>query len=181
MATCRFEINVERIPEMDLPWAPPSSPEEAETLSSKFTYLLSNIHEKLRSADTVLQELREDLPSKLREAFERSDSAALLELHKILFLIYELHFANPVAPPVKHERSPWLLGFGSRLKTAGCDMTCKPSSLSFPASLLSLQMKCASGLSGRQVSSQMWTKEWCNFWSSRRTRINLRSLSSRLS
>jgi len=109
METAKLEITIERLPGTALPWAAPSFPEEAVTLSSRFTYLLSDAHEKLPGAEKMLRDFMVELPAAQREAFEKENAECLLEVHKILFLIYELYFANPLAPALAHEHSPWLL------------------------------------------------------------------------
>lgn len=42
-------------------------------------------------------------------AAEENDDGALLDLHKTLYLIYEVSFAHPLSDVVAHEFSPWLL------------------------------------------------------------------------
>jgi hypothetical protein len=100
--------NIERIPEIKLPFAAPLSGKRADTPSLQVAYLLSEHCKGAQDAAEVRERLRRELPAHVHAAFIQEDAATLMELHKVLFMIYELKFANPLSPAVEHEHSPWL-------------------------------------------------------------------------
>src|SRR5437016_8577975 len=103
MNTSVTEPNIERIPEMALPFAPPSSGDKAETPCLQIAYLLSEEHKNAADTREVRERLLRELPAQVLAAFGKEGSAARLELHKVRFMIYELKFANPLSSAVEHE------------------------------------------------------------------------------
>src|SRR5262245_680611 len=81
-----------------MPIAVPRAPELAQTISERTAYLLSEAHENLPEARSVLAGLIDALPNALRSAHIEEDQASLLDVHKALFAIYEVSFANPLSP-----------------------------------------------------------------------------------
>ena len=94
------------------------SPEKARTLSQQIAYLLSNAHQMLPEAETILNTLHRDLPIILHSAFTDEESVALLEVHKTLYTIYEVSLSHPLSPICIHEHSPWLLAIRNEIENA---------------------------------------------------------------
>src|SRR5712692_570687 len=99
----------ERDARRTLPILVPTVAEQACTVSQRVAYLLSQDHASLPGAETILMELQRQLPGTIQAAFVAEDPEALLELHKALFVLYEVRFLHPLAPAVVHEHRPWLL------------------------------------------------------------------------
>ena len=95
-----------------------SCTEPTQKLSDKFAYLLSNTHDILPQAEVILNSVYGDLPKKLYSGFNEKNSSALLEIHKILFAIYETSLSHPFSPICLHEHSPWLLTIRKQIETA---------------------------------------------------------------
>jgi hypothetical protein len=57
----------------------------------------------------------------LDRAFGGGDTTACLDLHKTLYLMYELSFGNPLAPAVQHEHAPWLLQLRASIERTWMD------------------------------------------------------------
>jgi len=87
----------------------PQQPEEVSTLSQRVAYLVSDAHDQLSESAVILNALFHDLPATLQSAFVDQDSAALLEVHRTLYEIYEVSFSHPLSSACQHEHSPWLL------------------------------------------------------------------------
>jgi Iron-containing redox enzyme len=98
----------DRLAPQGLPIRVPDSPAGATTIETQTGYLLSAAHEDLAGAGEVLARLRTSLPGTLEAAFGREDDAALLDLHKALYAIYELPLSDPLFPGTVHQHSPWL-------------------------------------------------------------------------
>jgi hypothetical protein len=100
-----------------LPIETPVAPGDARTASQRVAYLLSEAHESLPAATSVLEALNQSLPDTLHSAFAERDSDALLDIHKALFAIYEMSFSNPLSPSAIHEHTPWLVHIRQTLET----------------------------------------------------------------
>ena len=96
----------------------PRTSREAQTLSQRIAYLLSNIHEQLPDSEAVLAQVDRDLPSTLISAFNDEEPIALLEVHKTLFQIYETSLSHPLSPICLHEHSPWLMTIRNAIEIA---------------------------------------------------------------
>lgn len=57
------------------------------------------------------------LDERILKAFKEEDQSALLEIHLILYTIYEIHLMNPVAPSVKHLNQLWLISIKNQIET----------------------------------------------------------------
>lgn len=115
MTTVGADLIEERIPDAAAPAAPAS--EQVRSASDAFAYLLTGPHSRLRSAGEIHARLQETLPALTASAFQEHESTALLEVHKILYTIYELSLGNPLSPAVAHEHSPWLCAIRQELET----------------------------------------------------------------
>jgi hypothetical protein len=104
-----------------LPVDDPDSAQNARTTSQRVAYLLSGDHEYLPQAQAVLDGLNRGLPDTLVGAFSDRDAAALLDVHRALFAIYEVSFCNPLAPAALHEHSGWLVNIRKAMETAWLD------------------------------------------------------------
>lgn len=113
MKTAILELKDERIPEL----APPY-PMVVQTPSECLAYLLTGPHLTLPRATEVKERLQHQLADCVFSAFVEEERQALLEIHEILYLIYELSFANPLSPAAAHERSPWLSQIRETLESA---------------------------------------------------------------
>ena len=91
-----------------LPIRVPDSAAEATDVETRIGYLLSASHDDLPGAGEMLATLRSSLPGVLDAAFEREDAAALLDVHKAMYAIYELPLSDPLIPGAVHQHSPWL-------------------------------------------------------------------------
>jgi hypothetical protein len=98
----------DRLATGELPVRVPASAAEATTVETRIGYLLSAAHDDLPGAGEVLARLRSALPGALDAAFEREDAAALLDVHKALYAVYELPLGDPLFPGTVHQHSPWL-------------------------------------------------------------------------
>jgi len=111
------ERRVDRVVDLKPPFPIPRSLEEAQTVSQRVAYLLSNDHSLLPDAKVFLTALHLDLPKTLDLAFRHEDPVALLDVHKTLYTIYEVSFSNPLSPFCLHEHSSWLLEIRNELET----------------------------------------------------------------
>lgn len=98
----------DRLAPDQLPVRVPASASEATSVETRIGYLLSAAHEDLPGAHEVLGRLRSELPGALRDAFEREEAEALLDVHKAMYAIYELPLSDPLFPGTVHQHSPWL-------------------------------------------------------------------------
>lgn len=96
----------------------PKSQKEANTLSEKIAYLLSDVHHQIPEATKILDTINQDLPLILSSAFDDENPIALLEIHKTLFQIYETSLSHPLSPICLHEHSIWLLNIRNQIETA---------------------------------------------------------------
>lgn len=92
--------------------------ENIPKLSQQVGYLVSDKHQALPLSETILNKLNRDLPTILHAAFQDEDKAALLEVHKTLFTIYEISFSHPLSSVCLHEYSPWLLTIRNQIEIA---------------------------------------------------------------
>jgi hypothetical protein len=113
-----FDQQDERVVDLEASFPIPQQPEQALTLPQKVAYLLSNDHHLLPHATDILRSLHCDLPIILHLAFDEEEPAALLEVHKTLYQIYEVSLSHPLSPICLHEHSPWLLTIRNALETA---------------------------------------------------------------
>jgi hypothetical protein len=109
---------IDRVVGLNPPFPVPSEYQEAHTLSQKVSYLLSDAHDRLLGASSLLTTLHNDLPQTLNLAFVQEEHAALLEIHKVLYTIYEVSFSNPLSPMCIHEHSTWLGEIRNAIETA---------------------------------------------------------------
>jgi hypothetical protein len=116
MTAALVNFNDERIPELTPP--PPPAVDELRTPSEALAYLLSGPHEMLRCAAEVRTRLQRELAAVTGSGFNDRDPSALLEIHKILYMLYDLSFGNPLSPAVAHERSPWIATIRETLESA---------------------------------------------------------------
>ncbi len=107
----------DRVVDFKPPFIPQSS-EKIRTLSQQVAYLLSNTHQMLPLSATILSSLDRDLPIILHSAFIDEDNKALLEVHKTLYIIYEVNLSHPLSPVCLHEHSPWLLTIRNQIENA---------------------------------------------------------------
>jgi hypothetical protein len=98
----------DRLAPRGLPIRVPASAAEATNVETQVGYLLSGAHTELPGAGEVLARLRSSLPGVLDAAFGREDAAALLDVQKALYAIYELPLSDPLFPGTAHQHSPWL-------------------------------------------------------------------------
>jgi hypothetical protein len=63
-----------------------------------------------------VNELNRQVAALLEPAFGEGAEAALLEIHKALFLTYELNFINPLHPATRHQFAPWLIQLRQRIE-----------------------------------------------------------------
>lgn len=118
MTLKQWEIMSDRIADKTLPIEIPETADKAHTISQRVAYLLSDKHESLSGAESVLVELNKNLPGALQSAFVEEDPAALLDIQKALFAIYEVSFINPLSSATVHEHSLWLLNIRNVIETA---------------------------------------------------------------
>ncbi|WP_340064780.1 iron-containing redox enzyme family protein [Ascidiimonas aurantiaca] len=57
------------------------------------------------------------LNKRIVKAFKEEDDTALLEIHLILYTIYEIYLMNPMAPAVKHLNQNWLISIKNQIET----------------------------------------------------------------
>lgn len=127
-----------------LPIETPERPKDARAMSQRVAYLLSDDHESLPGAASILELLNAELSLTLGNAFEELNSAALLELHKSLFAIYEVSFCDPLSPSARHEYSPWVINFRNAVEAAWLkyEMTCIGSDLPTPSEMATAESLC---------------------------------------
>lgn len=102
------DAQVERIVFVAQPPFLPDSYQAAETGYQKLAYLLSAPHESLEKSNVVLRSLTETIPGLLAKGFDEGDPTALLDIQKMLYLIYETSFSNPLSSQAQHENALWL-------------------------------------------------------------------------
>jgi hypothetical protein len=108
----------DRLADRRLPAATPATAQAARSPSERVAFALSAPDPAPAEVRQLLAALMEDVPRTLHRAFEGRDETALLEVHKILFLLYEVTFVNPLSPAAAHERSPWAVHLRQTLEAA---------------------------------------------------------------
>jgi hypothetical protein len=118
MTVLRLDVLTDRVADKGLPTQVPANLREARTLAAHTAYLLSQALPFSREEEVVLAALRAALPGTLDAAFGGDDAIALLDVHETLYVIYEVSFANPLAPAAVHEHSSWLTALRQSLEEA---------------------------------------------------------------
>jgi hypothetical protein len=91
-----------------IPAPGPTFPARPGTLVARLTDLLARPVNGGGGSIEAWRRLHQDVTSAAHEAFTEQDAALLLDIHQVLYAIYELSFGNPLDPQTAHERSPWV-------------------------------------------------------------------------
>ncbi|AOK18348.1 spermidine/putrescine ABC transporter [Burkholderia cepacia] len=68
------------------------------------------VHWSVHGDDRFAARLQSRLAAWLRRAFGEQDEAALADVHRVLFALYDLHVADPATPAVANQFDPLLTG-----------------------------------------------------------------------
>ncbi len=114
MIDTHSQIDFNRVAPSKLPFEAVNGIDHSTPFYLKLKYLLS----KTTVDENMVSSLHRELETLIHSAFEKNDEAALLEVHKSLFMIYEINFLDPLAIPVNHLRSIWLITIQSKIEEA---------------------------------------------------------------
>jgi len=121
MTNMLIDQRIDRVVNLKPVFPIPRQANEAHTMSQKVAYLLSNLHESLPGSEALITDLHRDLSLILLSAFDDKNPVALLDVHKTLYMIYEVSFGNPMSPICAHEYSYWLIKVRNAIEKAWLD------------------------------------------------------------